>query len=435
MLYYYANYAIWVVMLVVDCITCGLAFEPKNKKKGRWPYIGGMIALYLPLVTIKFLVNNRTIPRDSCIFAMVAATLLMLHFFFEGFFWQKLLFRFANLTACFIAELLTQLALKKDFMQTGRPLSFYEPVMLRMNLTVSIINTLLYILCLVIHKRLFDSKIYNLRIYLVFCIFPVSQIILLISINAQIYDGFSESSVVLAAGAIVGIIADILLLYVLNRQQKMQDISEKLTELENAWEIEQNHYQEIESRRESLAKIRHDLNEHLIIIRELLQREEYVKTYAMLDTLTEYVASTQEYVYCGDPVINAVMAENEELCREKQIALQYDFNIPFSLKLDPVSICSLFSNLMRNAVTAAEKAKGKCPEGDYVTIRAAVRGDYLHIIVDNSRIQSQSNGSKRKGRGKIILQELVEKYNGQMEIVETAEKYHVEITIENENKA
>lgn len=421
-------------MLAVDCITCGLAFEPKNKEKGRWLYISGMIALNFPLMTVKFLFNNRTMLRDSCIFAMVATTLLIMHFFFEGFLWQKLLFRFANLTAGFIAELLTQVAMKKDVMQIGHPLTFYEPLMLRMDLTVSTINALLYILCLVIHKRFFCSKIYNLRIYLVFCIFPVSQILLMMSTNTQIYDGFSESSVILIAGAIAGIMADILLLYALNRQQKMQDISEKFAELENAWETEQNHYREIESRRESLAKIRHDLNEHLIIIRELLQREEYVKAYAMLDTLTEYVASTREYVYCGDPVVNAVMAENEKLCREKQIALQYDFNIPVSLKLDPVSICSLFSNLMRNAVAAAEKAKGKCPEGDYVTIRAAVRGNYLHIIVDNSRIQEPSKGSKRKRYGKIILQELVEKYNGQMEIAETMVKYHVEITVENESK-
>lgn len=229
-------------MLAVDCITCGLAFEPKNKEKGRWPYISGMIALNFPLMTVKFLFNNRTMLRDSCIFAMVATTLLIMHFFFEGFFWQKLLFRFANLTAGFIAELLTQVAMKKDVMQIGHPLTFYEPLMLRMDLTVSIINTLLYILCLVIHKRFFSSKIYNLRIYLVFCIFPVSQILLMMSTNAQIYDGFSESSVILIAGAIAGIMADILLLYALNRQQKMQDISEKYAELENAWETEQNHY-------------------------------------------------------------------------------------------------------------------------------------------------------------------------------------------------
>lgn len=73
-------------MLAVDCITCGLAFKPKNKEKGRWLYISGMIALNFPLMTVKFLFNNRTMLRDSCIFAMVATTLLIMHFFFEGFY-------------------------------------------------------------------------------------------------------------------------------------------------------------------------------------------------------------------------------------------------------------------------------------------------------------------------------------------------------------
>lgn len=58
----------------------------------------------------------------------------------------------------------------------------------------------------------------------------------------------------------------------------------------------------------------------------------------------------------------------------------------------------------------------------------------MHIIADNSRIQEPSKGSKRKRYGKIILQELVEKHNGQMEIAETTMKYHVEITVENESK-
>lgn len=93
---------------------------------------------------------------------------------------------------------------------------------------------------------------------------------------------------------ILSIAADILLLYTLVRQQKMQGMSEQIDELTRAWETERNHYREIEDRRENLAKIRHDMNEHLNIIKELMKRGEYTKVNAMLDTLTEYVASTRE---------------------------------------------------------------------------------------------------------------------------------------------
>lgn len=240
--------------------------------------------------------------------------------------------------------------------------------------------------------------------------------------------------------------ADILLLYTLVRQQKMQGMSEQIDELTKAWETERNHYREIEDRRENLAKIRHDMNEHLNIIKELMKRGEYTKVNAMLDTLTEYVASTREKMYCGDPVVNAVMAENEKICKENGISLQYEFRIPKPLQMDAISICSIFSNLMRNAVTAARKAKEAAGEyasqqtegrnaGEiYVSVKAAVSGDYLHIITENSRIVEKKPLNARKGYGKVIIKELVERHNGQMEIKESPDRYRTEITVENRRK-
>lgn len=84
----------------------------------------------------------------------------------------------------------------------------------------------------------------------------------------------------------------------------------------------------------------------------------------MLETLTDTVAATTEYLYCGDPVFNAIMGETEKACREKRIAFQYDLEIPQKLKLDPVAICSILSNLTRNAVAAAEMTEREeafCP--------------------------------------------------------------------------
>ena len=188
------------------------------------------------------------------------------------------------------------------------------------------------------------------------------------------------------------------------------------------------------------------MNEHLNIIKELMKRGEYTKVNAMLDTLTEYVASTREKMYCGDPVVNAVMAENEKICKENGISLQYEFHIPKPLQMDTISICSIFSNLMRNAVTAARKAKEAAGEyasqqtegrnaGEiYVSVKAAVSGDYLHIITENSRIAEKKPLNARKGYGKVIIKELVERHNGQMEIKESPDKYRTEITVENRRK-
>lgn len=104
----------------------------------------------------------------------------------------------------------------------------------------------------------------------------------------------------------------------------------------------------------------------------------------MLETLTDTVAATTEYIYCGDPVFNAIMGETERACREHKIDFQYDLEIPQKLKLDPVAVCSILSNLTRNAVAAAEMTERA---EEFLTVKAAVKGDYLHICVENSRTQ------------------------------------------------
>lgn len=113
----------------------------------------------------------------------------------------------------------------------------------------------------------------------------------------------------------------------------------------------------------------------------------------MLETLTDTVAATTEYLYCGDPVFNAIMGETEKACREKRIAFQYDLEIPQKLKLDPVAICSILSNLTRNAVAAAEMTER---EEAFLSVKAAVKGDYLHICVENSRAKSFPEGRGEK---------------------------------------
>jgi len=431
MFYFWANYVIWLIMAVVDCAICGLAFDPKKKEKGRWRYIFVMVAVNLPFLHIKFLCNDQAAIRSLCIFAMAGTTLIVLTLFFDGTFWQKLLFRISVLVACLFAELVLMVIMRDDLVIPGHTLTFYDPVMLKADLIDSSISIFMYAVCLVIHRRIFKKKSYDMRIYLVFCVFPISQMLLMLSTNSQIYEHFNESAVVAMAGVFIGVMADILLLYTLIRQQKMQYMSEQLNALTRAWKTERNHYHEMEERRENLAKIRHDMNEHLIIIKELMQRGEYTKVNAMLDALTEYVASTREFMYCGDPVVNAVMAENEKICKENGISLQYEFRIPKPLQMDAINICSIFSNLMRNAVAAAVKAKGVCPEGDYVSVKAVVQGEYLHIITENSRTEEKKVLSGGKGYGKVILKELAERYNGQMEVKETPDSYRVEITVEN----
>lgn len=447
MFYLIMNYIVWTICIFEDCAACGLAFKPKKEGRSPWRYILPMMAADLPVALIKITNNNNAVIRNSCIIGMAAITLLFMHIFFQGYFWQKVLFRFGNIIMMTLGEVVAAALLVNKVGVDINTITFYDAKMLYLNMAGTLMCTLCYALSLMLWRIFMSKRNKNVSQFLVFCIFPIGQTVLLMSMDSNVYYEKGGNLIQVAIGVILSIAADILFLYTLVRQQKMQGMSEQIDELTKAWETERNHYREIEDRRENLAKIRHDMNEHLNIIKELMKRGEYTKVNAMLDTLTEYVASTREKMYCGDPVVNAVMAENEKTCKENGISLQYEFYIPEPLQMDTISICSIFSNLMRNAVAAARKAKeaageyalqqtaeGRNAEEIYVSVKAVVSGDYLHIITENSRIVEKKPLNARKGYGKVIIKELVEWHNGQMEINESPDRYRTEITVENRRK-
>lgn len=118
---------------------------------------------------------------------------------------------------------------------------------------------------------------------------------------------------------------------------------------------------------------------------------------------------------------------------------------------DILTVCSLFSNLTRNGVAAAEKVAEAKRTGEtgaeaYVSIRAAVKGEYLHVILENSMESTTERGTSKSSRestgrkkkepqrrhyGMEILQNIADTLDGQMTVIQDSGKYHIEISVEN----
>ena len=392
-----------------------------------WKAILGLFFAQLPVMTLKFFFNDNDLIRNSAFFIMVALYIGYYVALFIGYLWQKILYVVMEAFLACIAEMITQVLLE-DALIGAENLDFYQPIMSIYLIYSYILFSVLLGLFTLVWRKWVSGKGYNMKIFLVFAIFPISQIIMLCNINIKIYREMTPGGMWTIISILIGITADVLLLVMLLRQQRMQEMSIQLKEIEKAWEVEQNHYRDIEMRREELAKIRHDMTEQFIVIRQLIRQGNNENAEEMLNTLQEYEAFTKEYIYCADPVVNAVMGENEKVCRQNNIRLTHHLEIMQPLKINPVVICSIFSNLMRNAIAAAKEVKNNA----CIEVKAAVKGDYVHIRVENSFSDEHAeNTKKRKGYGLEILRTLADKYHGQMETEIKGNKYIVKIFVEN----
>lgn len=424
---YAISFGLWILSCITSCVIMCYAFELKRDTMKIWKVILGLFFAQLPIMTLKFFFNYNDLIRNTAFLIMTALYVGYYVVLFTGYLWQKILYVVMEAFIACIAEMITQVLLE-DTLIEAESLELDQPITIIYLIYMYILFSLLLGIFTLVWRKWVSGKVFNLKICLIFAIFPLSQIIMLCNINLKIYREMTPGGMWSIIGILIGITADVLLLVLLLRQQRMQEMSIHLKEIEKAWEVEQNHYRDIEMRREELAKVRHDLSEQFMVIQQLIHKSDNEKAEEMLNTLIEYVASTKEYVYCADSVINAIMGEYERVCRQNEIRLIHHLEIMQPLKINPVAICSIFSNLLRNAIAATKEVE----KDAFVEIKAAVKGDYIHIRVENSFSDKYAkNKKKRKGYGLEILRSLADKYHGQMETEIKGDKFIVKIFVEN----
>ena len=373
---------LWIAYLWLDCMVVAYAFEPRRDSVRQAGIILDLMAAQLPAAALKFLFNDNVLVRYGAMIAVGIVTVAYAAVFLKGTIGQKVLFMLCEYLTALLAEMLS-IGILNKYMEQKPQLSYYTPTMVLLLSVVLTVTAIFFLIFLVVWKKIVEKESFDVSIIIVFSVFPVSQLLMITAINEQVFRNMTLYTGWILAAAILGSVADGVLLYTLLRQQQLQ---------------------------------------------ELLHQGEYEKAEKMLETLTDTVAATTEYLYCGDPVFNAIMGETEKACREKRIAFQYDLEIPQKLKLDPVAICSILSNLTRNAVAAAEMTER---EEAFLSVKAAVKGDYLHICVENSRAKKLPGRPGRKGYGLEILHDLVERNHGQIDVQPGEGSFRVDVTVEN----
>lgn len=132
-------------------------------------------------------------------------------------------------------------------------------------------------------------------------------------------------------------------------------------------EMEKQKYEEIRSAVEKNREMVHDTKNHYLVICEYIQNEKY-------DCLKNYVADIQKNfertdsrVYTGNYILDLILGQKKTLAREKGIPFELQAMPLSSLPFSEREICSLFGNLLDNAVEACERVMEHRKRGEKKT--------------------------------------------------------------------
>ena len=210
-------------------------------------------------------------------------------------------------------------------------------------------------------------------------------------------------------GVLLGLGAEIALLGYTISQEKKAALEEELGKVRHMMELEQAHYKGVEERQEEMARIRHDFNNQLATIGQLIRHGESSDAQHMIRLLADGISNTRENTYCAIPVINAVLTEKSKACEEAGIKLEVQLDIPKELPVEPLHLCSILGNLLDNAIQGTKTSSGK---NLVICLISAVDGDYLFVKVINPSKSPKDRPAEGHGYGKRILKELSERYHG-----------------------
>jgi len=202
--------------------------------------------------------------------------------------------------------------------------------------------------------------------------------------------------------------------------------------------IQQIYYMEnLEHVIDKLKSDRHDFNNHLGIIYELVKNSPKEEA---LDYLTQLIERSKQYrqvVHIPYPVIRAILNYKLSGIEEKKIDLSTNVSLPEGLKMNEFDVSVILGNLLDNAIEACEKVPS---DQRYLKLDLYYNPDYLVIRVENSaagqvdkvkeRFKTTKPDSENHGFGLKNISYLVERHEGLMKIDSKQSAFIVNIALQ-----
>ena len=204
--------------------------------------------------------------------------------------------------------------------------------------------------------------------------------------------------------------------------------------------LQKSYYEKLEQNQAEIRRFRHDMNNHLSTVRSLFYSGNLKDAGNYLEELKTQMA-VHTRVFCRNSIINAVLNAKYNQAQEQGIDSFFHIDLDNLTGIDSVSLCSLFSNTLDNAIEASLKipdpakrylsVKARVTENGYFTCEITNAKKNRIILDEKGQIKSDKDDATAHGFGLSNVREIVEKYDGAMDISYTEDTFTVTVLIEN----
>ncbi len=199
------------------------------------------------------------------------------------------------------------------------------------------------------------------------------------------------------------------------------------------FEAEYSFFKSYKKQQEDTIKFRHDWKNHMLLLQEMLEKEEYEKAEGYFKELTAATPKSVHKIATGNELLDMVLSTKMELLEENEITLQCKGVLSEFNFMKYVDGCILFSNLIDNAIES--NVKVNAPHYILLAAKKTERLFYLEISNpmdgslqrENNRILTTKSEKENHGIGLQNVHDILEKYGGDYFITTQNQEYTIQM--------
>ena len=246
----------------------------------------------------------------------------------------------------------------------------------------------------------------------------------------------SRLVIVTTAIAYINIVISLIsiFMFIRNRNEKNQYYLDSIMK-DKTLKLQEDYYKKIIDNYSNIRKFKHDIKGHLAVVNELINSKNYDEANVYIGNMSEAITGKDIY-NTNNIYISSILNSFDQSFIDNKIEFDLSYYIIGDLKMSSMDICSLFYNLILNAVEANLKIKDKRFIKLYI---ANIKNNVVIKIINpvndcfNLNIIEERRTSKEDkenhGFGLITINNIISKYNGNIEYSIDNKMLIVDITL------
>jgi DNA-dependent RNA polymerase auxiliary subunit epsilon len=204
---------------------------------------------------------------------------------------------------------------------------------------------------------------------------------------------------------------------------------------------ESGYYLETSKEKDKVKSLYHDMKNHMICVRHLCKDKDINKALEYIDSMenniTNYSQLNQKF-YTKNMILDSILRVKESICIEKDIDFLVDMDFSKNNFMDMVDVCTIFSNVIDNAIEACDKIN-EPNISKKITLKSKYIDGLCIILIENTKINeikkrkkiflTSKKNSNMHGIGLHNVKRTIEKYFGEVIFKDSKNMFTVKIMI------